>query len=218
VTIGERELQKAAKREAHKQAMAARQAAAQRQNALMGVVIAIVAIGAIAGLLAVLGVFSPKKQANASTASDTTATAAPTQPASSPTPKVTPPAALATKPVVTKGGTAALTKLDVKTLVQGTGAKVEAGQTITVNYVGVTLKDGKEFDSSWSRGEPASFPIGVQQVIPGWDQGLVGVTIGSRVQLDIPADLAYGTDASSGRPVGDLRFVVDILAATAAAQ
>jgi peptidylprolyl isomerase len=79
--------------------------------------------------------------------------------------------------------------------------------------VGVFYADGKEFDSSWSRGEPASFPIGVGQVIPGWDQGLVGVNVGSRVQLDIPAELAYGNDKSSGRPTGPLRFVVDVLAA-----
>jgi len=51
-------------------------------------------------------------------------------------------------------------------------------------------------------------------VIAGWDQGLVGVKIGSRVQLDIPSNLAYGDDASSGNPTGTLRFVVDVLAAS----
>jgi peptidylprolyl isomerase len=90
---------------------------------------------------------------------------------------------------------------------------VQKGQTITTNYVGVFFKDGKEFDSSWNAGQPASFPIGVGQVIPGWDQGLVGVTVGSRVQLDIPAELAYGTKPAGGRPAGPLRFVVDVLAA-----
>jgi peptidylprolyl isomerase len=58
---------------------------------------------------------------------------------------------------------------------------------------------------------PASFPIGTGNVIKGWDQGLVGVTVGSRVQLDIPADLAYGENPTDGRPGGPLRFVVDIL-------
>ncbi|RKN48466.1 FKBP-type peptidyl-prolyl cis-trans isomerase [Micromonospora endolithica] len=120
--------------------------------------------------------------------------------------------ALNTQPTV-EAGEGELSKLVVTPLIKGTGPAVKKGQTITTNYVGVFYADGKEFDSSWSRGEPASFPIGVGQVIPGWDQGLVGVNVGSRVQLDIPAELAYGKDASGGRPAGPLRFVVDILAA-----
>jgi peptidylprolyl isomerase len=120
---------------------------------------------------------------------------------------------LHSKPTVT-GGTGDVPKLVVTTIVAGPGAVVKSGQTITVNYVGVTYADGKEFDSSWSRSQPASFQIGTGSVIPGWDQGLVGVKIGSRVQLDIPTDLAYGADAAAnGNPAGPLRFVVDILAA-----
>ncbi|WP_319463145.1 FKBP-type peptidyl-prolyl cis-trans isomerase [Micromonospora sp. RTP1Z1] len=120
--------------------------------------------------------------------------------------------ALATKPKVDPGK-GELTKLTVTPLIKGKGPAVKAGQTITTNYVGVFYKDGKEFDASWNNGQPASFPIGVGQVIKGWDQGLVGVTVGSRVQLDIPADLAYGNDSAGGRPAGPLRFVVDVLAA-----
>ncbi|MEU6020950.1 FKBP-type peptidyl-prolyl cis-trans isomerase [Micromonospora sp. NPDC047134] len=143
-------------------------------------------------------------------------TAAPTQGA----PQDAPPApqlpegadpALGTKPEV-KAGEGELTKLTVTPLIEGTGPKVEAGQSITTNYIGVFYESGEEFDSSWSRGEPATFPIGVGQVIEGWDRGLVGVTVGSRVQLDIPAEQAYG-DGAGGRPGGPLRFVVDILAA-----
>jgi peptidylprolyl isomerase len=119
--------------------------------------------------------------------------------------------ALKTKPAVGKGG-GELTKLTVTPQIEGTGAAVAAGQTITVNYVGVSYRTGEEFDASWNRGEPASFPIGVGQVIPGWDQGLVGVKVGSRVQLDIPSDLAYGDNPGGGRPAGPLRFVVDVLA------
>ena len=52
--------------------------------------------------------------------------------------------------------------------------------------MGVFYKDGKEFDASWKGGQPATFPIGVGPVIKGWDQGLVGVTVGSRVQLTSP--------------------------------
>ncbi|WP_018831303.1 FKBP-type peptidyl-prolyl cis-trans isomerase [Salinispora tropica] len=120
--------------------------------------------------------------------------------------------ALNTPPAV-EAGEGELTELVVTPLIEGTGPAVESGQEITVNYVGILYNDGEEFDSSWSRGQPASFPIGVGAVIPGWDEGLVGVTIGSRVQLDIPAELAYGTAPGGGRPAGPLRFVVDVLGA-----
>jgi peptidylprolyl isomerase len=119
---------------------------------------------------------------------------------------------LRTRPVVL-GSTDNLTKLVKTMIVTGPGPAVQSGQTITVNYVGAYYANGNVFDTSWDKG-PASFPIGVGQVIAGWDQGLVGVPVGSRVQLDIPADLAYGADAAAqGKPAGALRFVVDILAA-----
>jgi peptidylprolyl isomerase len=106
-----------------------------------------------------------------------------------------------------------VTALKVTPVIKGTGPVVKAGQQLAVNYVGVTYKDGKEFDSSWKSGQPAQFPVGVGQLIKGWDEGLVGVPVGSRVQLDIPADKAYGEQTTGGRPAGDLRFVVDILQA-----
>ncbi|MBM0238206.1 FKBP-type peptidyl-prolyl cis-trans isomerase, partial [Micromonospora sp. ATA32] len=118
--------------------------------------------------------------------------------------------ALGSKPTVDPGK-GQLTKLVVTPLIKGKGPAVQAGQQITTNYVGVFYADGKEFDSSWSSGQPATFAIGVGQVIKGWDQGLVGVTVGSRVQLDLPADLAYGENPGGGRPGGPLRFVVDVL-------
>jgi peptidylprolyl isomerase len=117
--------------------------------------------------------------------------------------------ALKTKPAAS-AGSGALAKLVVTPVVQGTGAPVAAGQTVTVNYVGVSYQTGDEFDSSWKRSEPFSFQLGAGKVIAGWDQGLVGVKVGSRVQLDIPSDLAYG---DSGQVPGPLRFVVDVLAA-----
>jgi peptidylprolyl isomerase len=120
--------------------------------------------------------------------------------------------ALATAPKIT-AGTGAVTALKVTTLVEGKGVPVAAGATITVNYVGATYKDGQVFDASWQHGQTFSFVLGAGKVIPGWDQGLVGVKVGSRVQLDIPAALAYGenVDPSSGAPAGDLRFIVDVL-------
>ncbi|MEV1142496.1 FKBP-type peptidyl-prolyl cis-trans isomerase [Micromonospora sp. NPDC049799] len=153
---------------------------------------------------------TPSAGASAGASAATSASAAPAG-AGAPLPAGADPA-LNTQPKV-EAGKGELSKLVVTPLIKGTGPAVKKGQTITTNYVGVFYADGKEFDSSWSRGEPASFPIGVGQVIPGWDQGLVGVTVGSRVQLDIPAELAYGNDASSGRPTGPLRFVVDVLGA-----
>jgi len=101
----------------------------------------------------------------------------------------------------------------VTPVIEGKGAETKSGQQLTVNYVGATYKDGKEFDASWGRGEPFQFVVGGGNVIKGWDQGLVGVKVGSRVQLDIPSDLAYGDNASGGAPAGPLRFVVDVLAA-----
>jgi len=102
-------------------------------------------------------------------------------------------------------------ELVVQTLIRGDGPEVTANQTLTVQYTGWLL-DGTEFDSSWSRGEPASFPL--QNVIPGWTQGLAGQTVGSQVLLVIPPDLAYGEQATGSIPANStLVFVVDILAA-----
>jgi peptidylprolyl isomerase len=120
--------------------------------------------------------------------------------------------ALCTKPVVGPG-TGELTELKVTTLVAGTGPALATGQQVTVNYVGVSYTSGEEFDASWKNSRPYTFPFGAGRVIDGWDQGLAGVTVGSRVQLDIPAELAYG-DSGQGGPAGPLRFVVDVLAAS----
>ncbi|WP_067973090.1 FKBP-type peptidyl-prolyl cis-trans isomerase [Nocardiopsis trehalosi] len=100
-------------------------------------------------------------------------------------------------------------------LIEGSGPEVEAEQQLVVQYTGVTWSDGEVFDSTWDRGgAPATFPIGVGQVIQGWDEGLVGQKVGSRVMLAIPEDLAYGENAAeSGSPEGPLVFVVDILGA-----
>ena len=121
------------------------------------------------------------------------------------------PAGLETKPVVVAGEGGPLTELKVTTLVAGAGAPLANGQSVTVNYVGVSYATGEEFDTSWNRGQPLTFDLGAGGVIQGWDQGLVGVPIGSRVQLDIPVALAYQN--TPGYPEGDLRFVVDVLGA-----
>ncbi|MEE2523115.1 FKBP-type peptidyl-prolyl cis-trans isomerase [Pseudarthrobacter sp. J75] len=129
---------------------------------------------------------------------------------------VEPPAGLPTVtekdgvPEISVDGVAAPTELVAQDLIKGSGAEVKESDTLTVNYVGVTLAGGTKFDSSFDRGEPASFPL--TNVIPGWTQGLAGKTVGSRVLLVIPQDLAYG-EAGQGEAKGDLVFVVDILGA-----
>jgi FKBP-type peptidyl-prolyl cis-trans isomerase len=127
------------------------------------------------------------------------------------TPK--PPAAIAKKPVVTVPKGPAPTKLVTKDLVVGTGQTAKAGQTVTVNYVGVLYKNGKEFDSSWSRNQPATFPLTTGGVIEGWVKGIPGMKVGGRRELIIPASLAYGKKGSGTTipPNSPLVFVVDLL-------
>jgi peptidylprolyl isomerase len=107
-------------------------------------------------------------------------------------------------------------ELVVQPLIEGDGPTVEEGQTITAHYTGVIWDTGEQFDSSWDRGEPAQFPIGVGGVIAGWDEGLVGQPVGSQVLLVIPPDKGYGPEGNASAGIeGDdtLVFVVDILGA-----
>jgi FKBP-type peptidyl-prolyl cis-trans isomerase len=147
------------------------------------------------------------------TTTSATATATSTTPAVS-TPK--PPSPLSTKPVVSVPSGPAPTHLVVKDLIKGTGATAKSGSRITVNYVGVLYKNGKEFDSSWKRNQTFPLTLGQHQVIQGWDQGLVGMKVGGRRELIIPANLAYGAAGSGSAipPNSPLVFVVDLLAAS----
>ena len=95
---------------------------------------------------------------------------------------------------------------------KGNGDKVTKGKTVTVHYTG-RLLDGTVFDSSVERGEPFSFKIGENQVIQGWDQGLLGQTVGSKLQLIIPSSMAYGERGAGGQilPYSPLQFDVEII-------
>ncbi|MFN8026566.1 MAG: FKBP-type peptidyl-prolyl cis-trans isomerase [Acidimicrobiia bacterium] len=119
------------------------------------------------------------------------------------------------KPTVTvPANVAAPTSLVVQPLIKGDGPVVEAGQTVSVHYTGIIYGSGKQFDSSWDRGEPADFVIGKGQVIPGWDKGLVGQTVGTQVLLVIPPADGYGTNGNTQAGISGtdtLVFVVDIL-------
>ena len=116
-------------------------------------------------------------------------------------------------PVVTMGGDAATTdKLTVCDLVAGTGAAVKSTDSVTAHYVGIAAKSGTTFDSSWDRGQPATFPLG--QVIVGWQKGIPGMKEGGRRLLVIPAAQAYGANPPSGAKIEaneNLVFVVDLV-------
>lgn len=85
--------------------------------------------------------------------------------------------------------------LTITDLRVGTGPSPQIGQTITVNYVGKLL-NGKQFDSSYDRGQPADFALGVGRVIKGWDEGLMTMKVGGKRKLVVPAKLGY----PQGRP------------------
>jgi peptidylprolyl isomerase len=90
-------------------------------------------------------------------------------------------------------------------------AKVEKGDTVSVNYLG-TLTDGTEFDNSFDRGQAFEFEVGAGRVIAGWDQGLEGAKVGQRLLLLIPSHLAYKERGVGSIPPGaDLVFIVDVV-------
>jgi peptidylprolyl isomerase len=157
---------------------------------------------------------------NENSADNTLATSTSTTPTSSAaaaTASVKTPATgpLSKEPTVTPPAGPAPTKLVTKDLIVGTGPEAKAGDSVTVNYVGVLYKGGKVFDASWKRNETFPFVLGKGQVIPGWEQGIVGMKVGGRRELIIPADLAYGAKGSPPTipPNSALIFVVDLLAA-----
>jgi FKBP-type peptidyl-prolyl cis-trans isomerase len=115
------------------------------------------------------------------------------------------------KPTVPKGSGAAPTALKAETLIQGSGPAIKNGQQATVQYVGVLFDNGKEFDTSWGKGkQPFQFALGGGQVIPGWDQGVVGMKVGERRRLTIPSDLAYGAQGSPPKIPANAPLIFDI--------
>jgi peptidylprolyl isomerase len=137
----------------------------------------------------------------------------PTAPASAKVEPTAGEADLDKKPKVPKGSGEAPTALKAETLISGNGAAIKNGEQATVQYVGVLFKNGEEFDSSWGKGkEPFQFTIGAGGVIPGWDQGVLGMKVGERRRLTIPADLAYGQQGSPPKigPNEPLIFDIDL--------
>lgn len=119
-------------------------------------------------------------------------------------------------PVITMPKTAPPTKLVIQPLIKGTGAVVKKGQSITAAYVGAVYATGKVFDSSFTTGNKLEQPIGVGGVVPGFDKGIVGQTVGSRVLLVLPPAEGYSSKGNSQAGIkgtDTIVFVVDILAA-----
>lgn len=96
--------------------------------------------------------------------------------------------------------------------VLGTGDEVTVGATVTAHYVGVSASNGSQFDASWDRGAPISFPL--DGVIQGWSEGLLGMKVGGRRTLVIPGEMAYGSNPPPGAgiaPNETLVFTVDLV-------
>ena len=191
--------------------------------------LSIAALVAVFAAVGVLAVFLAGGGDDLETAVDTTNTTATTGPASPSTTRA--PASAAGKPCVPvadplpQGAPAvpvkvgpAPTSLVAEDLKPGTGPVVTAGQTLTVNYIGVSCSTGKVFDSSYGRGKPATFPL--NQVIPGWQEGIPGMKVGGQRLLGIPPEKGYGSRGSGGKigPGETLWFVVEVLDAKAAAS
>ena len=168
-------------------------------------------LGTSLALALLLGVTACGSSSNKAAGVEQAPSGGATQASIATTPK--PPPALAKKPVVNVPNTPPPSKLVTKDLVQGTGAAASQGKTVTVNYVGVLYKNGKEFDSSWSRNQPFTTALSPGSVISGWVQGLNGMKVGGRRELIIPPSLGYGKAGSPPTiPANStLVFVVDLL-------
>lgn len=94
-------------------------------------------------------------------------------------------------------------------LQKGTGKQAEKGKTVSVHYKG-QLADGTVFDSSYKRKQPLEFPVGVGQVIPGWDEGIQLLQVGDKARLVIPSDLGYGSRGAGGVIPPDATLIFDV--------
>jgi peptidylprolyl isomerase len=203
-----RKQQDQAARRARAAAAAARRRAARRRRTIVAL--------SVAAVLAVVGVAvwvlagddgtevaTRNTTTTPTTAAATSAAGKPCVPVADPLPQGAPAVPVKTGPPPTE-----LEKQDLK---EGTGATVAPNSNVTVNYIGVSCSTGKIFDSSYSRNQPATFPLG--NVIKGWQDGIPGMKVGGQRLLGIPPAMAYG---SQGRPPSiapdeTLWFVVEVL-------
>ena len=205
-------------------AAAARARQRQRRRGLLTGGGALVVVLAILLLLFTGFGFGSKSASSTSTSSSSSSTSTSTTTSSSSTTlaknSVKGKPCVATKGPLPKGAPAVPvevgpppTKLVTKDLKVGTGAVVTASQTLSVDYIGVSCSTGKIFDSSYSRGTPATFAL--SGVIPGWQQGIPGMRVGGERLLGIPSALGYGSQGQGADipPDEALWFVVHVLSA-----
>jgi peptidylprolyl isomerase len=104
-------------------------------------------------------------------------------------------------------------QLELEDIEVGDGDEAVAGKIVEVHYVGVSWKDGSQFDASWDRGDTFKFGLGKGQVIQGWDQGVAGMKVGGRRRITIPPMLGYGKRGAPPviGPDETLVFVVDLI-------
>lgn len=104
-------------------------------------------------------------------------------------------------------------ELELEDITVGDGDEAVSGRKVEVHYVGVSWATGEQFDASWDRGDTFKFGLGQGQVIPGWDQGVVGMKVGGQRRITIPPNLAYGQRGAGGviGPDETLVFVVDLV-------
>jgi peptidylprolyl isomerase len=104
-------------------------------------------------------------------------------------------------------------QLELEDITLGDGDEAVVGKGVEVHYVGVSWKNGEQFDASWDRGSTFKFGLGKGQVIAGWDQGVAGMRVGGRRRITIPPHLAYGKRGAGGviGPDETLVFVVDLI-------
>ena len=116
-----------------------------------------------------------------------------------------------TKPVIPKPTGTPPRRLVKEDIVKGRGPAAKPGDTLIVHYVGMNFSNGQEFDASWDSGAPFPVQLGAGGVLPGWEQGLVGIRAGGRRQLVIPPELGYGAegDPPDIPPNETLVFVID---------
>lgn len=130
-------------------------------------------------------------------------------------PAITAGAKFGEKPTLSEGAGKPPKELKTRVVSQGDGATLKNGDAIQVNYLGQAWDSDKPFDNSFDRQQPFDLTLGAGMVIQGWDKGLVGQKVGSRVQLVIPPDLGYGAQGQGEiKPNATLVFVVDILKST----
>ena len=204
-----RQRQKANRQQKLIEEQRAERTALVKRNVVRWGLAGILAVGAVVLIAWVGGAFSSDEEATPPTLAPVDTTPVDTTPVDT-TPPVTYPTP--DKPEVSIPDETP-TELVVTVLKPGDGPEAAVGDTVVVHYVGVRTEDGTEFDNSYDRGQPFPVVVGQGSVIAGWDQGLVGAQKGEQLQLDIPADLAYGDNPRGDviQPGDALTFVIDVM-------